>query len=63
MTLETTLRKKIITTLAEGNSFSIHTHPKQFTFKLDDFAMNILREMEEEGLIVSDPSGYYKIKS
>lgn len=61
MTLESSLRKKIIQTLADSNSFSIQTPQKYFKF--DDFTMSILREMEEEGLIVSDFAGIYKIKS
>lgn len=56
------VRKKIIQTLEEGKEFSLYTIQEVSGLKNDQTTIGILREMEDEGLIVSEPSGNYKLK-
>jgi ATP-dependent DNA helicase RecQ len=57
------ISKKIIQTLSSGNLFSLHNLHEIPGLKNDDFTVRILRELEEEGLIMSESNGTYKIKS
>jgi hypothetical protein len=58
---EKALRKQIIQTLGSGSSFSIYNPEKTPNIKFDNFALGVLREMEDEGFIVSDSKGFYKL--
>jgi ATP-dependent DNA helicase RecQ len=59
---EEQVRKKIIQTLSEGKEFSLYTIQEIPGLKNDQTTIGILREMEDEGLIMSEPSGNYKLK-
>ena len=56
------VRIKIIQTLSAGILFSIHNIQEIPGLKNDYFTVRILRELEEEGLITTEPNGTYKIK-
>ncbi|WP_194972348.1 RecQ family ATP-dependent DNA helicase [Aquiflexum lacus] len=56
-------KEKIIQTLSEGKEFSLHNIQEVPGLKNDSITLEILREMEEEGLILSEPNGMYKIKN
>jgi ATP-dependent DNA helicase RecQ len=57
------VKEKIIQTLRGGNEFSLHSLQEVPGLKNDMNTLEILREMEEEGLILSEPNGMYKIKN
>lgn len=57
------LKEKIIQTLSGGMEFSLQNIQEVPGLKNDQNTIEILREMEEEGLIWSEPNGKYKIKS
>ncbi|WP_373523640.1 ATP-dependent DNA helicase RecQ [Aquiflexum sp.] len=57
------MKEKIIQTLRDGKEFSLSTIQELPGFKNDKNTVEILREMEEEGLILSEPNGMYKIKN
>jgi ATP-dependent DNA helicase RecQ len=56
------IRKKILQTLNAGNLFSLHSLEEISGLKKDPFSVRILRELEEEGLIMTESNGIYKIK-
>ena len=56
-------KKKIIQTLSAGNGFSLHNIQEVPGLKNDERTLEILRELEEEGSILSEPDGTYKIKN
>lgn len=56
------IKEKIIQTLTEGNQFSLQTIQEVPGLKNDLKTVELLREMEDDGLIVSEPSGKYKLK-
>ena len=56
------LRSKIIQTLSEGKTFSLQTLPFTSGLKDDQDTLKVLRSMEDEGEIVSEPDGTYKLK-
>jgi ATP-dependent DNA helicase RecQ len=55
------LRDKIIQTLSGGYMFSLNNLQKVPGLKNDQTTIEALRELEEEGLIVAEPNGVYKI--
>ncbi|EOZ96779.1 ATP-dependent DNA helicase, RecQ family [Indibacter alkaliphilus LW1] len=56
------LRNKILQTLRLGTLFSLHNIQEIPGLKKDDYTVRVLREMEDEGLIICEPNGNYKIK-
>jgi ATP-dependent DNA helicase RecQ len=55
------LKEKILKTLNEGKAFSIGDLLKEDDMVMESTALEILREMEEEDIIVSDQSGCYQL--
>ncbi|PSL02648.1 ATP-dependent DNA helicase RecQ [Cecembia rubra] len=59
---EKEVKEKIIQTLKEGKEFSLYTIQEISGLKSDQTTVEVLREMEEAGLIVAEPNGNYKLK-
>jgi ATP-dependent DNA helicase RecQ len=55
------LKSKIIQTLKDGKEFSIQSLP-HVGLKDDQETVDLLRNLEDEGRIVSEPNGIYKLK-
>jgi ATP-dependent DNA helicase RecQ len=55
------LKSKIIQTLSEGRLFSLQSLPTATEINDNQETFDILREMEDEGQIVSEPDGTYKL--
>ncbi|RPA70305.1 RecQ family ATP-dependent DNA helicase [Cyclobacteriaceae bacterium YHN15] len=57
------VREKIIQTLRAGLLFSMHNIQEVPGLKNDEDTISTLRELEEEGMIVADLNGVYKLKN
>lgn len=55
------LKSKILQTLSEGKTFSLQSLPSDNGIKNDQQTLDVLRGMEDEGQIVSEPDGTYKL--
>ncbi|MFD2033325.1 ATP-dependent DNA helicase RecQ [Belliella marina] len=56
------LRSKIIQTLSDGKTFSLESLSNAPGLKDDQDTLSVLRDLEDEGKIVSEPDGTYKLK-
>lgn len=55
------VKSKIIQTLQEGKRFSMHTLEEVTGLKKEQETIEVLRDLSDEGLIVEEPSGEYKL--
>jgi len=57
------VKNRIIQTLKDGTGFSLWTIQHVPGLDNEPYTLEVLRHLEEEGLIVSEPNGIYKLKS
>ncbi|UJP66674.1 RecQ family ATP-dependent DNA helicase [Mongoliitalea daihaiensis] len=57
------VKNKIIQTLQQGKGFSMHTLEEVTGLKKEKDTLEVLRDLSDEGLIVEEPSGHYKLKN
>ena len=57
------VKNRIIQTLKDGTGFSLWTIQHVPGLDNEPHTLEVLRHLEEEGLIVSEPNGIYKLKS
>ncbi|AFL83042.1 ATP-dependent DNA helicase, RecQ family [Belliella baltica DSM 15883] len=57
------LKSKILQTLSEGKTFSLQSLPIDAGISDDQQTLDVLRGMEDEGQIVSEPDGTYKLNN
>lgn len=55
------VKNKIIQTLQEGKQFSLHTLEEVTGLKKEKGTIEVIRDLSDEGLIVEEPSGEYKL--
>jgi ATP-dependent DNA helicase RecQ len=60
--VQETTRLKIIQTLKAGKGFSIYTASAELGLPEGDVVIEVLRHMEDEGIIFTDTNGIYKLK-
>lgn len=56
------VKNKIIQTLKEGNQFSLYTLEQVTGLKKEKETIEVIRDLTDEGFIVEEPNGEYKLK-